>query len=162
MEIPKKKTKSVEEAPEKAHLPRSLLTIPNCKHHRTQRYSRVIVPGPYRPDRGVDGRKCGGFGPVSPQVLRAGEVSGGRRPEPLKGVGGWFGCNRATGREPGEGRERCAQSCRSTRVRGLKRDHNFSTMPTMPNSTPRRQCSTREQSHRGHHFEDNLRLRPTH
>jgi len=39
---------------------------PNCKHHRTQPYSRVIVPGPYRPDRGADGRTCGGLGRGSP------------------------------------------------------------------------------------------------
>ena len=45
--------------------------------------------------------------------------------------------------------------------RVLKRDHRFSTMPTVPNCDLRRYCNTREQSHRGHYFTDNPRLRPT-
>ena len=52
---------------------------------------------------------------------------------------GWggVGCNRATGRRPSEGGEGCARSNRSTREGGPKRDHDFSTMPTVPNSDPR-------------------------
>jgi len=51
---------------------------------------------------------------------------------------GVVGCNRATGRRPSEGGEGCAQSSRSTREGGPKRDHEFSTMLTVPNSDPRR------------------------
>jgi len=79
--------KSVEEAAEKAHPPRRSLTITNCKHHRREPYSRVIVPGPYGPDCGADGEMCGGVGRGSPQVLKGGEVNGGRTPEWASRVG---------------------------------------------------------------------------
>jgi len=88
-------------------------------------------------------------------------VNGGRTPRRPSWVAG-VGCTRATGRRPSEGGEGCAQSSRSGREGGPKRDHNFSTMPTVPNSDPRRLCNTCDQSHRGHYFDDNPRLRPTH
>ena len=133
-----KKPKSVEVAPEKAHTPRRPLTIPSCKHRRTQPYSRVIVPGPYSPDRGADGRTCGRLGRGSPRVHRGGKVNGGRTPKRQSRVGG-LGCNRVTGRKRSEEREVCDQSSRRTREGGpKKRDHNFSTMPTVLNSDPRR------------------------
>jgi len=52
--------------------------------------------------------------------------------------GGCFGCNRATGRRPGEGRAGCAQSSRSRREGGLKRGHDLSTILTVLSSDPRR------------------------
>jgi len=87
-------------------------------------------------------------------------VNGGRRPMWPSRVGG-VGCNRATGRRPSDGGEGCAQGSRSTREGGLKRDHDLSTMPTVPNTDPRRFCNTREKSQRGHPFDDKPRLRPT-
>jgi len=60
-------------------------------------------------------------------------VNGGRTLKRPSRVGG-VGCNRATGRRPSEGGEGCAQSNRSTREGEPKRDHDFSTMPTVPNS----------------------------
>jgi len=76
-----KKPKSVEEGPEKAHPLRRPLMIPNCKPRRTQPYSRVIEPGPYRPDRGADGRRCGRVGRRSPRVLEGSEGNGGQTPK---------------------------------------------------------------------------------
>jgi len=73
-------------------------------------------------------------------------VNGRRTREPPSRVE-CVGSNRATGGRPSEGREGCAQSSSSTREGGSKRDHDFSTMPTVPNSDPRRWCNTREQSH---------------
>jgi len=64
-------------------------------------------------------------------------VDGGRTPE-RPSREGVVGCNGATGRRPSEGREGCAQSSRSTREGGPKRDHHFSTMPTVLNGDPRR------------------------
>jgi len=53
---------------------------------------------------------------------------------------GWgvVGCNQPMGRSSSEGREGCAQSSRSRREGGSKRDHDLSTMPTVPNRDPRR------------------------
>ena len=157
-----KKPKSVEEAPEKAHPPRRPLTSPNFKHHQKEPHLRVIVPVPYRPDRGANGRTGSGLGQGSPQDLRGGEMNAGRTPGRPNRAGGCFGCNRATGGRPGEGLVGCAKSSRSTREGGPKRDHDFSPMLTVPNSDPRGQCNTREQSHWGHYFNDNTRLRLTH
>ena len=78
---------------------------------------------------GVDGGRS--------RVLGGSEVNGGRTPERLSQVGG-FGCNRARGRRSSEGGEGCDQSSRSTREGRPKRDDNFSTIPTVPNSDPRR------------------------
>jgi len=64
-------------------------------------------------------------------------VNGGRTPKRPNRVGG-VGCNRATGRRPSEGGEGCARSIRSMREGGPKRDDGFSTIPTVPNSVPRR------------------------
>ena len=64
-----------------------------------------------------------------------------------------FGSIRATVRILGEGREGCVKSSKSTREGGPKRDHDFLTLLTLPNSDPRREYNTREQSHRGHYFE---------
>jgi len=64
-------------------------------------------------------------------------MNGGRTPKRPSRVG-VVGCNRATGRGPSEGGEGYAQLSRCTREGGPKRDHDFSTMPTVPNSDPRR------------------------
>jgi len=88
------------------------------------------------PGRGANGRTCGGLGRGSPRVLGGSKVDGGQTPKRPSRVGG-VGCNRATGRRPSEGGAGCAQSSRSTREGGLKRDHDFSMMPTVPNSDPR-------------------------
>jgi len=111
--------------------------IPEYAYHRTRPRSRVIVPGPYRPGRGADSRTCGGLGRRSPRVLGGSEVNGGWTPRRPSRVGG-VGYNRATGRGPSERGEGSAQSSRSTREGGPKRDHDFSTMTTVPYSAPRR------------------------
>jgi len=132
-----KKPKSVVEAPGKAHPPQRSLTIPEYAYHGTQPPKKVNVSEPYDLGCGASGRTCGGLGRGSPQVLRGSEVNGGRTPERPSQVGG-VGCYPATGRRPSEGGEGCAQSSRTTREGGPKRDHNFSTMPTVLNSDPRR------------------------
>ena len=64
-------------------------------------------------------------------------MNGGRTPRRPSRVGG-VGCNRATGLRPSEGGEGCAQSCRSVREGGPKRDQDFLTMPIVQLSDPRR------------------------
>jgi len=65
-------------------------------------------------------------------------VDAGRTPGRPSQVGGVLAMTEPRDERPGEGREGCAQSSKSTKEGGPKQDHDFSTMPTVQKRDLRR------------------------